>query len=101
MIGYNWKLQACPYADDYELYLWQRAGEYVYVGESIRVKIYADTGYLVDSPKLGSFDKATLQNLFNELWREGFRPKGEQYTDSTFAALKGHLEDMRTLVFKK
>lgn len=40
------------------------------------------------------------QNLFDELWRSGFRPtKGKADLDGTIAAKDRHLEDMRAIAF--
>lgn len=41
------------------------------------------------------------QQLMNELWRCGLRPKNGEGTSAQVDALKYHLEDMRSLVFKK
>jgi hypothetical protein len=41
-----------------------------------------------------------LQELFNQLWKEGFRPKDGTGNSGHLEAINRHLEDMRTLVFK-
>ena len=41
------------------------------------------------------------QNLLQELWNAGIRPNNGEGTTAQVAALKSHLEDMRSLVFKK
>ena len=40
------------------------------------------------------------QSLFDALWTAGFRPNGGEATTAHVSAMKAHLEDMRTLVFK-
>ena len=47
------------------------------------------------------FDKASADNLMNALWEAGFRPSGYKSPDGEVRRLEAHLEDMRTLVFKK
>lgn len=44
--------------------------------------------------------EATCQNLFDQLWRDGFRPKDGTGNSGHVEALKYHLEDMRKLAFK-
>lgn len=44
--------------------------------------------------------KKTMQDLFNQLWREGFRPADGTGNSGHIEAMKYHLEDMRKLVFK-
>ncbi len=41
------------------------------------------------------------QQLMDELWRAGIRPTEGQGSAGAMAAVERHLEDMRTLVFKK
>jgi hypothetical protein len=41
------------------------------------------------------------QDLFNDLWQMGFRPKDGTGNSSHIESLKYHLEDMRKLVFTK
>jgi hypothetical protein len=41
------------------------------------------------------------QSLFDALWAAGFRPNGGEATTAHVGAIKAHLEDMRTLVFKR
>ena len=41
-----------------------------------------------------------LQELANELDKKGFKPK-EGFLDGKLQATEKHLEDMRTIVFKK
>lgn len=41
-----------------------------------------------------------LQNIFNQLWRMGFRAKDGTGNGGHIEAMKYHLEDMRRLVFK-
>lgn len=40
------------------------------------------------------------QELFNQLWRLGYRPKDGTGNSGHIEALKYHLEDMRQLVFR-
>ncbi len=42
-----------------------------------------------------------VQELFNRLWQQGFRPKDGTGNGGHVEALKYHLEDMRKLVFNR
>ena len=42
-----------------------------------------------------------LQALLDEAWNQGMRPIGYKEIKNDLEAVKYHLEDMRTLVFKK
>jgi hypothetical protein len=44
--------------------------------------------------------RAEAQQLFNLLWREGYRPADGTGNTGHTQALSNHLEDMRRLVFK-
>ncbi len=41
----------------------------------------------------------SVQELFNQLWQQGYRPKDGTGNGGHVEALKYHLEDMRKLVF--
>lgn len=45
-------------------------------------------------------DRRTAQNLMDALWSAGLRPNNGEGMDAQVTAIKAHLEDMRTLVFK-
>jgi hypothetical protein len=47
-----------------------------------------------------TLQQSTMQNLFNQMWQLGFRPKDGTGNSGHIEALKYHLEDMRQLVFK-
>lgn len=48
----------------------------------------------------GQLSRAAVQGLFDQIWQDGFRPKDGEGSGGHVAALKYHLEDMRSLVFK-
>lgn len=50
-------------------------------------------------PPLANLREEEAQNLLEELWKAGFRPK-EVGTAGQLDSVKYHLEDMRKLVFK-
>lgn len=45
-------------------------------------------------------DHHTARSLMDALWAAGFRPNNGEGMDAQVTAIKAHLEDMRTLVFK-
>jgi len=87
----------------YNFYLWR---EETIVGESSKI-------YILDEPPMKEHQKhetvrpfmniseETVQQLMDELWRLGFKPKEQQYTTEQIKALDSHLQDMRAIVSKK
>ena len=47
------------------------------------------------------WDYSDLQELVTELKKQGIKPKDASYTEGKLEATKEHLQDMRSLVFKK
>ena len=45
-------------------------------------------------------DHSVAQSIMNQMWRLGLRPHNGEGADAQVTAIKAHLEDMRTLVFK-
>ena len=54
------------------------------------------------SPTVSVEDKRELQDLMDDLWSMGLRPsaRSDEYK-AQLSTMKNHLNDMRTLVFKK
>lgn len=56
------------------------------------------------SPNPEAFLRLTpdvMQDIFNQLWKIGLRPKDGTGNSGHIAALQYHLEDMRNLVFRE
>jgi len=68
-------------------------------GMATKIKFVEQGEFAKDSPLFTTSIEAT-QNLMNELWRLGFRPTNQVGYEGQLEAVKHHLEDMRTLVFK-
>lgn len=45
-----------------------------------------------------TIDEVAAQELMNDLWRMGVRPKKELYGDTDKTDIRAHLEDMRRIV---
>jgi len=56
--------------------------------------------YTVPWKPFMKLNKKTVQDLFNQMWSAGFRPKDGTGNSGHVEAMKYHLEDMRKLVFK-
>ncbi len=52
------------------------------------------------TPPFLRLNEDAAQQLIDELWRVGFRPKEGTGSAGSLAATERHLEDMRALVFK-
>jgi hypothetical protein len=48
-----------------------------------------------------TLQRDTVQNIFNQMWSLGFRPKDGTGNSGHMDAMKNHLEDMRRLVFRE
>lgn len=48
-----------------------------------------------------NMQKETVQQLMDELWNLGFRPKEQQFTSEQIKAIDSHLQDMRAIVASK
>jgi hypothetical protein len=46
-------------------------------------------------PPTADLSKEAAQGLLEELWHQGFRPKGEMGSEGERAALKAHIDDLR------
>lgn len=64
------------------------------------------TALTVEEVKIGGFvepsfrlESREVQELFDDLWKQGFRPKDGTGNGGHVEAIKYHLEDMRRLVF--
>jgi len=57
-----------------------------------------ETGAFVDAPTL-RLERHEAQQIMNELWRIGIRPKNGTGAVAHTEALEGHLGDLRKIVF--
>lgn len=71
-------------------------GDKQFVGAPLTIN-EAGTGEYI--PETFQLTENQTQELFNELWQLGFRPKDGTGNGGHIQALKDHLEDMRKLVF--
>ena len=69
-----------------------------YCTRAILERVEVIPGAVVDAAFKLDTDEA--QQLMNELWRVGIRPKNGEGSNAQVNALKAHLDDMRRLVFK-
>jgi hypothetical protein len=81
---------------------WHRGIEFLvmqgdYVAEPLVMKAMT---VCVSDPTF-TLDKDKAQTLMDDLWQAGLRPTEGSGSAGALAATQRHLEDMRTLVFKK
>ena len=74
-------------------------GKVISLGKSVEMQKHEPGSYIAD----GTFELPArmAQSLINELWSLGLRPTEAKYPQGELNATKAHLEDMRTLVFKR
>ena len=91
-----------PCFADIRLTLWEERNGKLYVAQPVEL-IFEECseGYSEPTMKLGHFmSKQFLQALCDEIARHGITPTGKPPLENELTAIKYHLEDMRSLVFK-
>ena len=77
------------------------AGEQCYLAQPITMeKMKEEDDGLKHFPTF-TMEMEVAQGLMDDLWRAGLRPTEGTGSAGSLAATQKHLEDMRTLVFKK
>jgi len=100
MIDLEWRAENRIWTDSIELVAFQRGeGKRGVVSTEFTIKEIED-GYLIDEPTLRLVgDEA--QQIMNELWRVGIRPKDGSGAVAHTEAISAHLADMRTIAFNR
>ena len=75
--------------------------ETVAVVKPLTLETLTDENMAVELPVMVSLRPDEAQQFMDELWRAGIRPSEGAGSVGQLGAVKAHLEDMRTLVFKK
>lgn len=70
------------------------------IGEPIVLKTISEEDQCREMPAAMIVTPEEAQQFIDELWRVGIRPTEGAGSVGQLAAVKAHLEDMRTLVFK-
>ena len=83
-----------------DIYLVNEDFERTAVGEPFIVNMVEDDGATLRTPTM-TLDNKTAQLFMDALWECGIRPNNGEGMGAQVAAIKYHLEDMRSLVFKK
>ena len=79
-----------------DITLMERGEDKPFAGRLVMMKL--EDNQIIEPTVHLSFEEATV--LMEELWNAGIRPSGVG-TTGELASVRYHLEDMRTLVFKK
>lgn len=86
--------------DGIDLFLFELTDDKIHVHvHTVERKTYERHAYITD-PGLHFTDEAA-QQLFDELWRVGLRPRNGESSLAHVDALKYHLEDMRRLALPR
>ena len=87
--------------DTLELYAKEQRDGKVYAITCDGIKV-SEADRLVPWPKFITLPLMSDagQSLFDALWRVGYRPKNGEASGAHVEALKYHLQDMRSIVFK-
>jgi hypothetical protein len=73
-------------------------GNVTHVGKTTMKTV--EEGVAVEPARSEVFERGSLQSLFNDLWRYGFRPTDGTGNAGHLGAVEKHLNDMRKLVSK-
>jgi len=73
----------------------------VALAESMVLKTLSEEELCRELPPTMRISPEDAQQFMDELWRTGIRPTEGAGSVGQLCAIKAHLEDMRTLVFKK
>ncbi len=65
----------------------------MYFAETLQMKLVENMS--IDPNPVAQFTRENIQDLFNQLWQLGFRPKKFGEAEGELKATKFHLEDMR------
>lgn len=98
LYGMNLKVHQSPMMDELEVYLFQRDPTGATVVTEMKGQHVPPGAPLNRS---FSMEPTAVQELFNQLWTLGYRPKDGTGNAGHLAAVQYHLEDMRKLVFQK
>lgn len=85
-----------PWNDCYEIAFFSKEFGKMFISDPLTMKEHAKHAMITPTARLS---RNSMQGLFNELWKSGFRPKDGTGNSGHVEALKYHLEDMRKLIF--
>lgn len=100
--GMKWRAEDSVVRDGVLLYRLETDDDgrrYMHEGAFNRVPIEPNSFYPGEATVQLAYDEA--QQLINELWRIGMRPKDGSASLAHVDAMQAHLQDMRKLVFDK
>ena len=87
--------------DGQKLYIFVTDGEHRSIAKPLELEPVTDGIYIEPTLRLPYRDDAFLQSLVDQAWDMGIRPRHAKDGKPEVEALKNHLEDMRSLVFKQ
>jgi len=97
---YEWRAENRIYSDSVELVAFHTInGERRMITTEFTEKVLED-GYCIEEPTLRLCGDES-QQIMNELWRVGIRPKNGSGAIAHTEAISAHLADMRTIAFNR
>lgn len=93
------RIQHSPWEYAFHFAAFDQKGDANFLGKPIEFSPFA-LGSAITDPTF-SMKESEAQELFDELWRAGLRPRDGTGNSGHIEALKYHLEDMRKLVFEE
>lgn len=79
----------------------QISGKTVALAGPLTLTVLSEDGLMVEQEPTMRIRPDEAQQFMDELWRVGIRPTEGAGSVGQLSAVQAHLEDMRTLVFKK
>lgn len=96
-------VQKVMYKDSYDFLIMEERQGRRFIAKPFLLEEMKEGGYIQDPTfsVRGNEGEIFLQELVNQAWDLGIRPRYARETEPQVEAIKFHLEDMRSLVFKK
>ena len=95
----NFRAERHVWKDGIDVYAYEKDGDEIHVHlYAVERKTYQRHACIPDPPGL-QFTVEEAQELFDELWRVGMRPRNGESSMAHVDAVKAHLADMQRLAF--
>ena len=98
-MSYEWRVEDSPYSQSVNFFGFKHIGGKPFHIEADLRQVEHEPGMMVE-PGL-RFSPEEAQQILNELWRIGLRPKDGNGAVAHTEAIQGHLSDMRKIVASK
>ena len=97
----EWRIEDSIYRRAVEVVVWEKHPHDILVGQPTDIMfLQHEDGTIIERPTL-TLKPDDAQQIINELWRIGYRPKDGSGAVAHTEAMKAHLDDMRKIAFNR